>query len=362
MKKLFSFILALAILAPLSSFAFKADAGENLNLTEPVNWDYYIAGGNINFNTNVDWDLAAAGWKIFINWNIKQDLMLAGWEHFINWNIWESARLVWGTIMFDGNIEKDLLIAGGNIIISENTNIKWETKIAGGKIDFAGTANNVDLNAEEIILKWIIKWDATLRAEKIKVQTGSEILGDLYYESSVKNTTLEEMVSGQITFKQTRFHKNNEFLWFFSGFLGMRFIFLFIFWLILLFIWQKRLNKSLETLKKYPRESLGIWFLTYIALPVAALLFAITIIWIPFSFVLIATFITIVILAKLLNVYFYTNFLIQRRGGYNKLNNRKQFWIFLGCTILSAILSGIDMIFTFFALGSIIRTHILKKK
>ncbi|HCY21680.1 TPA: hypothetical protein DIC40_07745 [Patescibacteria group bacterium] len=59
--------------------------------------------------------------------------------------------------MFDGTIEKDLLIAGGNIIINSNTTIKGETKIAGGKIDFAGTANNVDLNAGEILLKGTIK-------------------------------------------------------------------------------------------------------------------------------------------------------------------------------------------------------------
>lgn len=362
MKKLFSLILALSILAPLSSFAFKADAGENLNLTTPVNGDYYIAGGNINLNADTDGDVASVGWKIFINGDIEQDLMLFWGEQFINGNIGESARLLWGTIMFDGTIEKDLLIAGGNIIINSNTTIKGETKIAGGKIDFAGTANNVDLNAGEILLKGTIKWDATLRAEKIKTDDSAKILGNLYYESARQNTGLEQIVSGKVTFKQVHFNNRNEFLGIFSGFVWARFAFLFIFGLILLFIGQKRIKSSLETLNKEPRESLGVGFLTYAALPFIAILFAITIIWLPFSLLAIMLFATLMIFAKLLNVYFYTNFLIQRRGGYEKLNNRKQFWILLGCAILSAILSGIDMIFAFFALGAIIRTHIIKKK
>lgn len=361
MKKIFSLILALGILVPLSSFAFKTDAGENLNLTTPINGDYYIAGGNVNLGTNVNGDVCTAGGKIFINGDIKEDLLLAGGELFINGNIGESARIMWGKIVIDSTIQKDLLLAGGEITLSEKTNIQWETKIAGGKIDFAGIANNVDLNAGEIYIKGTIEGNAIIRAEKINFEPTAKILGDLYYESSRQNTWFEQIVQGKVTFKQVKYH-HGEYLEFFSGFAGARFAFLFIFGLILLLVGQKRIRPSLETLKKYPRESLGIGFLTYIALPVAAFLLAITIIGMPFAFVTIAAFITIMIFAKLLNVYFYTNLLIQKRGGYDKLNNRKKIWILLGCTILSAILSGIDMIFAFFALGAIIRTHILKKK
>lgn len=361
MKKLFSLILALGILAPISSFAFKADAGENLNLTIPVQDDYYVVWGNVNLNTTTNGDLVIAGGKIFINGNIKEDVLLAGGELFINGNIGESARIIWGNIVMESSIQKDLLLAAGEITIKENTNIQWETKIAGGKIDFAGTANNVDLNASEINIKGTIKGNATIRAEKINFEPTAKILGDLYYESSRQNTGFEQIVQGKVTFKQVNYH-HGEYLEFFGGFAGARFAFLFIFGLILLLVGQKRIRPSLETFKKYPRESLGIGFLTYIALPVAAFLLAITIIGMPFAFVAIAAFITIMIFAKLLNVYFYTNFLIERRGGYDRLNNRKKIWILLGCTILSAILSGIDMIFAFFALGAIIKTHILKKK
>ncbi len=362
MKKLFSLLLALTIFIPLSSFAFKADAGEDLNLTTAVQGDYYVAGGNININTTTNGDLVVAGAEITINGDIKEDLILLWAENVINGHIWESARIIGWKLLIESTIQKDLLLAGGEITIKEKSNIQWETKIFGGKIDFAGTTNNTEFTAEEIILKWTIKWNATLRATKIKVETGAKILGNLYYENPNKNDNLEKIVSGQITFKQQNYNNKKEILGVFNNFIGTRLLFLVIFGLILLLTAQKYIKPSLETLKKEPRESLGIGFLTYVALPFIAVLLAITIIWIPFSLLVIMIFITLMMFAKLLNVYFYTNFLIEKRGWYNNLNNRKKIWILLGCSILSAILSGIDMIFAFFALGAIIRTHILKKK
>jgi hypothetical protein len=362
MKKLFSFILALAILAPLSSFAFKADAGENLNLTSPIQGDYYVAWGNVNLNATTNGDLVIAGGKIIINGDINDDLLIAWGEIFINGNIWESARIMGGEIILESTIQKDLLLAGGEISIKEKTNIEWETKIVGGKIDFAGTANNAEFIAEEIILQWTIKGNAILKAERIKVKTGAKIIGNLYYETPNQNTELEGIVSGQVTFKQEYFSNKKEILGIFSSFAWARLAFLVIFGLILFFAAHQYIKPSLETLNKEPRESLGVGFLVYAALPFIAILLAITIIWIPFSLLALMIFITLMMFAKLLNVYFYTNFLIQRRGGHNKLNNWKKVWILLGCAILSAILSGIDMIFSFFALGAIIRTHIIKKK
>ncbi len=362
MKKLFSVLLTLGILSPLSIFAFTSDAGENLNLNTPVQGDYYVAGGNVNFNTTTNGDLVIAGGKNFINGNIKEDLLLVWWENFINGNIGESARIIWWTLIIESNIQKDLLLAGGEIIIKEWSNIQWETKIVGGKIDFAGISNNTEFIAEEIILQWTIKGNTILKAERIKVKTGAKILGNLYYESPNQNTELEQIVSGQVTFKQEYFSNKKEILGIFSSFAGARLAFLLIFGLIFLFTAHQYIKPSLETLNKEPRESLGVGFLTYAALPFVAILLAITIIWIPFSLLALMIFITLMMFAKLLNVYFYTNFLIEKRGGHNKLNNRKKIWILLGCAILSAILSGIDMIFAFFALGAIIRTHIMKKK
>lgn len=362
MKKLFSFLIVLGILSPLSIFAFTSDAGENLNLTTPVEGDYYVAGGNVNLNTTTNGDLVIAGGKNFINGDIKEDLLLAWWENFINGNIWESARIIWWTLVIQSIIQKDLLLIWGEINIKEWSNIQWETKIVGGKIDFAGISNNTEFIAEEIILQGTIKGNAILKAEKIKVKTGAKILGNLYYESPNQNIELEQIVSGQVTFKQQYFSHKKEILGIFSSFAGARLAFLLIFGLIFLFAAHQYIKPSLETLNKEPRESLGVGFLTYAALPFVAILLAITIIWIPFSLLALMIFITLMIFAKLLNVYFYTNFLIEKRGGHTKLNNRKKIWILLGCAILSAVLSGIDMIFAFFALGAIIRTHIIKKK
>jgi hypothetical protein len=148
----------------------------------------------------------------------------------------------------------------------------------------------------------------------------------------------------------------------FSSFTWFRLAFLVIFGLILLFTAHQYIKPSLSTLKKQPRESLRFGVLIYIALPIISIPLAITIIWIPFSLLAIMIFITLIMLAKLLNVYFYTNFLIERRGSQNKLNNRKKIWILLGCSLFFSIISWVDIIFTFFALGAIIRTHILKKK
>lgn len=358
-KKLFSFLL-IWIFFPIASFWFNADFGDNLNINTPINWDYYIAGWIVNINTNVDWDIYAAWWKVFINGNIKQDVMLIGSEEFISWYIWESARLVWAKIEVESTIEKDLLIAGWMIKIKEKSIIKWETKIIAWVVNFEWTANNVSIKANEVNFKWVIKWDATINAQKIKIQTGAKILGNLNYESPNKITNLEEIVSWEITFKQIK--QENGFVIMLSDLIWARFAFLLIFGLILLFVGKKRISPSIETLNKESLKSLWYGALICIGLPIVAILLAITIIGLPFAFVAIMSFITIMIFAKLLNVYFYTNFLIERFGGYDKLNKFKQIWILLICVILSTIMNGVDAIFTFFALGAIIKTHIIKKK
>ena len=109
-----------------------------------------------------------------------------------------------------------------------------------------------------------------------------------------------------------------------SGLIGLRFIFLFVFGLILLLIGHQRLTKPMLSLKEGIRSSLGYGFLVYAALPFAALLLCLTIVGIPFGLLTLGVFVALVAFYKLFNVYFYTTLAIERRGGYNNIKPRKK--------------------------------------
>ena len=356
MKKTIFLILGALIFAPMSSFAFKSAAGDTLNLTTPIDGDYYVAGGTVNLNALVGEDLTIAGGKIYINSSIGKDLTALGGDIIINGSIGETAKIAGGTIDINGTIEKDAVIAGGNITISKESNIKWDAMLGAWVIKLDGITNNVNLNAGEIILQGTIKGDATIRAEKIKVETGAIILGNLDYQSAKQNSGLENIVSGKVTFKQMDFEKG-DVMGFLSGFIGVKFFFLLIFGLILVLVGHKRLTKPFQTLKEGIRPSLAYGFLIYAGLPFAAILVCLTIIGVPFGLLLLAIFAFLIAFYKLFNVYFYTTLSIERRGGYEKLKTWKKVWILLGWVIISTIISTIDIILTFFALGAVIKSY-----
>ncbi len=363
MKKIIFFVLSVLCVVPISTFAFKWLAGDTLDITTPLVEDYYVAGGTVHLDASVSEDLTIAGWELTINGAVGKDLTIAGWDITIDKNVWETAKVAWWTITINSTFGKDLIVAGGEITLWKNAVIQWDTIIGGGMVTVDGTTHDANLSAGELTIWWTIKGNAVIKADKIYITTGAKILWNLEYTSSVINTELEHIVAGKVTFTQVDFDRGFIFLGtVFGGYMVLKFLFLLVFGILLLFVGRKRFVSAIAALKAQPFLCLWYGILPYILVPFAIIVLLISLIGIPFAAILIALYATLFAFYKLFNVVFYSQFFIEKMGGKDNVALRKQIWIVVLCVLISSIVSMIDIVFTFFALGSVIKTLLPNSK
>jgi hypothetical protein len=125
---------ALFMVAPLSALAanFRTDA--NIAQTENVSGNMYISGSTPVIAGNIDGDLTAAGGTIVMSGTVTQDELLAGGNINVTGMINGDLRSFGGNIYFDGTTGGDLMAAGGNVRLGPNAVVGGDLIIYAGKV------------------------------------------------------------------------------------------------------------------------------------------------------------------------------------------------------------------------------------
>ena len=146
-----------------------SEAGENITEEGTYESLRFVAGNKVISKATIDGIAFAAGNIVTFEGNVTYG-MYAG-----------------NMVTISGNIEKDLLVAGNEVIITDNTTIGRDTYVAGNKItiktniprDLRAGGSSIDLSGVPI------NGDAYLLAEKIIFDENTVINGTLtYYEDS----------------------------------------------------------------------------------------------------------------------------------------------------------------------------------
>lgn len=279
--------------------------------------DMFFAGENLIFSGKTSSSMFGIGDKIILNGDIGNNLYSAGTSIDIN-----------------GIIDDTVFMAGETITINKNSKINGTVFAAGRNIKILGEINgNLIIGAGNITIDGKINGDVKAFAGNIHIKENGIISGDFDYKSDTKISNNEESkITGEITFKELKHPRKEEFKNFKESFKIAAFV-LFKLFLLLSFITGALLillfpiTKKLET----ERSTKNFWFsclwglIPLLIYPVIIILLIGFVITIPLAAILALAGLPILFLTKIFGITMFGQFLFKAF----KWNNNRRFLYFL---------------------------------
>ncbi len=339
MKKLFILIAMAGNIIP--AFAFRIEYGKNIVISQPVYEDLYVLGGNVTINAPIHGDLIIAGGTIIINDTVTNDILLAGGNVTFNGFVGDDIRCVGGNIHISKNVTGDIVIAGGEVTIDKAVSIGG-LLASGGNITVDGNVNGEVRGAfGRLLLNGNIEKDIDCRGGKITVNGsigGRSVLAArniiIGNDAAFNNDVRYWNKKGSVDFKQSLKNAKATYdssleiktgKWYFLGaftilgllwYLGMALFMI----LVVQYLFSATMKKAADTFFNHTLKSLGMGFLYFIVVPVAAVVFFITLVGVPVGLLLLLVYIILILLAIVITSVVGTNWL------NNRYEKKWNFW------------------------------------
>lgn len=364
MKKIISLLFISLFTLSVFSFAAEIKGGENVTVEWGKN-DVYVGATNIVIANPIEGDLRAASNAITLDKTVSQDVNVGGNTVNINADIGDDLKVAWNQIIINSSIKGDVIVFGNTVLIWKDVVIGWDLIVASSSAIVGWTVEwKVRIYAQTITLSAQFKKDADLRYGSIELMSGAKIGGVVNYTTKAQNPALEAIATSgvfQVDMLGNKWDEGKEFMqenkkgvvaWLIAGFATFKFLSLLLISLILWFACKPWLARAAMIAKTRIRESLWIWLLTMICLPIVGLILLFTGILSIVGWLLLAAWFFIFMLIEVQLILVATAWL---RNFYNKTGATRKdiLWIVI-LSIVCTLISGIDGFLGLFALGALI--------
>lgn len=247
-------------------------AGDQVVIQGTVNGDAYVGGGVVDVDGTVNGDLYVAGGQINVGGTVTHNIYAAG-----------------GSIRFEGKVGRTVTAGGGSITISRAAVIDGNLLEAGGSLQIAGTiARNAKIAAGDLGLTGTVNGDVDYAGETIAVTPGASVGGNLSVYAKQKHSIdiAEGTVHGRTEIHIDEGKGEGTILgltpggfWFSVGW----FFSLLLIGLVLVFALPKQVAAIGSVILHSPGKT-ALWgLLGFVAIPLASVLTAVTLIGIPLA-------------------------------------------------------------------------------
>lgn len=337
------FSLTIGFSLPLASQAFVARSGDDVNFKsgDQLSGVTYAAGQQITVDTPLPGDLICAGRSVFINQPVQGDIICAAENITIKAKVGGAVRLIASQVNLDSPIEGNAMLFGSDLIIGEQSDIKGETLIAGQFLDsrgrygqaFHGAAVQAKLYGNYTGAVNLTIADSGNNQAVLQINQGAKLANGLIYRSKlsaqidpaaeIKGEVLKKDLPNYQVEKTTMAKK-----WLWSKL--VRLFMLLTTGLILISLWPKASETIAQLAGQRPLRFIPRGLLILIAMPLVAVMAAITIIGLPIAVLLLVVWLTLLYMAKLIVGYWLGCRILPQ--------TKNNIWPFLvGTTVLFAI-------------------------
>ncbi len=253
-------------------------AGREISVSQAVAGDLIAAGGQVTTTAKVGGDAVLAGGEVRMDGRVTGSLFLAGGQLTVHGQVGRNARVGGGTVAFDtpSEVEGNLSAGGGDIALKGR--VGGYLQAAGGKVLIDGP----------------IGGDVEVRAGELTLGPGARIAGKLRYASreDIKRDPAAQVQGGVERIKaeggwpvpedlERSMGRTGGWIWT----LGLLVLASVLVWALPEFF-----RHAAETLRTRFPLSLLLGFALLVCLPVAAVLFLVTIIGVPLGLLTIALY------------------------------------------------------------------------
>ncbi|MCJ7443766.1 MAG: hypothetical protein MUO26_04420 [Methanotrichaceae archaeon] len=114
--------------------------GDTVSIDSPVDDDIFAAGSMVKINAPVD-SATVVGGALYLNAPVERDLIAAGGEVQIESDVGGKIMVAGGNINLGGDVGTNLVAAGGNVNLQPTANVARDALITAGRVLNAGTVN-----------------------------------------------------------------------------------------------------------------------------------------------------------------------------------------------------------------------------
>jgi hypothetical protein len=325
MKKtslLFILVFSLLLITPITVFAFQVKADDSIYVgkDDTVEGNLYAAGSNITIDGVVTGDLICAAQTVNVNGRVEGDVICGGQSINLQGGVGGSARVAGNTININGHIARGVQAFGSSIILGNEGTVGWDMLLAGataeirGKVgrDLHGAAANAVI-AGEIANNVRLRLDNRVKAETrgitverekspLMITDTAKIGGAVTYSACCEANIAEgASIAGEVklNLKESKEKERELTLAYLWGKLYSIFAALVV-GLVLISLWRKEILKLTDAMLKKISTSIGWGIVVMFISPLIAILLLLTIIGIPLALILFALWLIALYLSKIL--------------------------------------------------------------
>jgi cytoskeletal protein CcmA (bactofilin family) len=311
-KTSFILILFCLFLAPLATHAYVVKTGPSVYVAadQTIEGNLYVGGQSITIDGIINGDLICGTQVLTINGQVLGDVICGAKNININGTVNGSVRVAGETIVLNSRVERNVMTFGSNVSLGTNAVVNGEMLVAAAFSDIRGQiAGDLHGVAANLDLAGSIGGNVRLRlnenqktdAKSLIVEKTAQVNGDINYTAGTAGTVIEgAKIGGQINYsapvKKQSLNWGEVHAWtrLFSIFSAL------VVGLVLISLWGEQLKEIAKNFPKNIGPSLGWGAIITFLTPIVSFVLILTIIGAPLALIFFALWLIALYLSKII--------------------------------------------------------------
>ena len=166
--------------------------------------DLYTASESIRVDGRLAGDLVAGAQRVRVDGQVDGDLFAAARTVDLLGPVGDSSRVVGDQVTVNATIDGDLIAGGNRVQILDGAVIRGGVAAAASSLELDGVVEeNLYVAAGEIIVRGTVRGDATVIADRLDLEPGARIEGDLDYRTRIPlSAEAAAVVGGEVRYEE----------------------------------------------------------------------------------------------------------------------------------------------------------------
>jgi cytoskeletal protein CcmA (bactofilin family) len=269
--------------------------------------DYFGAGTDASPGSAVDGDAFVAGARVDLNKPVSGDALLAGGGVAVSDRVGGDLYATGGSVTVDAPVAGNARLAGGRVEIMKRGQVIGKTTLVGGRVTVQGKAGRqLVVFAEHVLLDGEVAGNATIASHSLSIGPNARVTGKLTYRGSLPaQVDPAAVINGGINYLSFDFEDETYqpvarvVAW--VGVIAFT-VGLFLIGMLTILLAPQSTAQMSRLARGRPISSLALGLVTILCVPLAVILLMLTIVGIPFAFMLLLAWPMILIFGYLAGV------------------------------------------------------------
>ncbi len=166
--------------------------------------DLYAASESIRIDGRLAGDLVAGAQRMRLDGQVAGDLFAAARTIDLRGPVGDSSRVVGEQVIVNATIDGDLIAGANRLQILDGAVIRGGVAAAASSVELDGVVEeNLRVAAGEIIVRGTVRGDATVIADRLDLDPGARIEGDLDYRTRIPlSAEAAALVGGEVRYEE----------------------------------------------------------------------------------------------------------------------------------------------------------------